>query len=134
VPKRSHREKYFFLGRAKVCWPLLCLCRTFCIFERCLDSNPESCCSMQGRYELSHPSPSLNTHFPGLATHLPKYSHQSPCWLRITPFMFCVGNFANLIIFTSKLEEVAHIWAFTCRLFCGGVSQRGAEIEYVTKR
>jgi hypothetical protein len=48
--------------------------------------------------------------------------------------MFCVGNFANLIIFTSKLEEVAHIWAFTCRLFCGGFSQRGEEIEYVTKR
>jgi hypothetical protein len=33
-----------------VCWPLLCLCRPFCIIERCLDSNPESCCSKQARY------------------------------------------------------------------------------------
>jgi hypothetical protein len=48
--------------------------------------------------------------------------------------MFCVGNFANLRKFNSILEEVAHIWAFTCRLFCGGVSQGEAEIEYVTKR
>ncbi len=29
--------------RATVCRPLLCLCRPFCIFERCLDSNPEKC-------------------------------------------------------------------------------------------
>jgi hypothetical protein len=35
------------LNLARVCWPLLCLCRPFCIFERCLDSNPESCCSKQ---------------------------------------------------------------------------------------
>jgi len=32
-----------------VCWTLLCLCRPFCIFERCLDSNPESCRSKQTR-------------------------------------------------------------------------------------
>jgi hypothetical protein len=31
-----------FFWQARVCWPLLCLCRPFCIFERCLDSNPES--------------------------------------------------------------------------------------------
>ncbi len=30
-------------GRARVCWPLLCLCRPICIFERCLASNPKSC-------------------------------------------------------------------------------------------
>jgi hypothetical protein len=29
----------------------------FYIFERCLDSNPESCHSKQARYQLSHPSP-----------------------------------------------------------------------------
>ncbi len=38
-------------------WPLLCLCRPFCMFERCRDSNPESCRSKQARYQLSHPSP-----------------------------------------------------------------------------
>ena len=48
--------------------------------------------------------------------------------------MFCVGNFANLRKFNSMLEEVAHIWAFTYRLFCGRDSQGGEEIEYVTKR
>jgi hypothetical protein len=26
--------------RDRVCWPLLCLCGPFCIFERCLYSNP----------------------------------------------------------------------------------------------
>ncbi len=38
------------------------LCRSFSIFERCLDSNPESCRSKQARYQLSHPSPFLATH------------------------------------------------------------------------
>jgi hypothetical protein len=28
---------------ARVCWPLHYLRRPFCIFKRCLDSNPESC-------------------------------------------------------------------------------------------
>ncbi len=36
--------------RARLCWPLFCLCRPFCIFERCLDSNPESCCRKQACY------------------------------------------------------------------------------------
>ncbi len=43
-----------------MCWPLLCLCRAFCIFERCLDSNPETCRSKQRRYQLRHPSFTLN--------------------------------------------------------------------------
>ncbi len=47
----------YFFWQATVCWPLLCLCRPFCIFERGLDSNPESCRSKQERYQLSHPSP-----------------------------------------------------------------------------
>ncbi len=47
-----------FFWRARVCWPLLCLCRPFCIFERCLYSNPESCHSKQARYQSSLPSPS----------------------------------------------------------------------------
>ncbi len=45
--------------RAGVCWPLLCLCRPFYIFERCLDSNQESYRSKQVRYELSHQSPKI---------------------------------------------------------------------------
>jgi hypothetical protein len=48
----------YFFGRARMCWPLLCLCRPFCIFERCLDSNPESCRSKQACfYQPSYPSP-----------------------------------------------------------------------------
>ncbi len=42
---------YIFL-----CRPLLRLCRPFMIFEGCLDSNPEYCCSKLARYRLSHPS------------------------------------------------------------------------------
>ncbi len=47
---------YIFLA-ARVCWPLFCLHCPFCIYERCLDSNPESCRSKQARYQLYHPSP-----------------------------------------------------------------------------
>jgi hypothetical protein len=32
----------YIYWRARVCWPLLCLCRPFCFFERCLYSHPES--------------------------------------------------------------------------------------------
>jgi hypothetical protein len=45
-----------FLYIFGVCWPLLWLCRPFCTFERCLDSNQESCCIKQARYQLIHPS------------------------------------------------------------------------------
>jgi hypothetical protein len=31
----SRKKALFWLAR--VCWPILCLCRPFCIFERCLD-------------------------------------------------------------------------------------------------
>ncbi len=34
-----------------------------CIFERCLNSNPDSCRSKQARYQLSHPSPYLLRHY-----------------------------------------------------------------------
>jgi hypothetical protein len=46
-----------FFWRARVCRPLLRLCRPFMIFEGCLDSNPECCRSKLARYRLSHPSP-----------------------------------------------------------------------------
>ncbi len=77
-----HSFFVYFLWRARVCWPLLCLCRPFCTFERYLDSNPE-CCRVKHAgalptkppisLQLSHPSPSdLATHLPNnLATHLP---------------------------------------------------------------
>jgi hypothetical protein len=77
---RANTAKRFLLNiflnivlRAIVCWPLLCLCRPFCIFEKCLDSNPETCSSRQARYKLSHPSPyQLSRPSPfNLATHLP---------------------------------------------------------------
>ncbi len=37
--------------------PLLMLCRPFCIFERCLDSNPESC---RGKHGIFGPGPGAN--------------------------------------------------------------------------
>ncbi len=61
----------FIFLRATVCWPLLCICRPFCIFKRCLDSNPESFRNKQTRYQLSRPSPSLSRPSPSL-------SHPSP--------------------------------------------------------
>jgi hypothetical protein len=65
--------------RAGVCWSLLCLCRPFCIFERCLDSNPESCRSKQARYyNLATHLPSYSAPNPRLATHLPLHSHPCP--------------------------------------------------------
>jgi hypothetical protein len=47
-------QEYFL--SARVCWPLLCLCRPFCIFERYVDKNPESYRSKQARYQHRHPS------------------------------------------------------------------------------
>ncbi len=73
----------YIFWQASVCWPLLCLCRQFCIFERCLDSHPESCRSQQASNQLSLQSPNLATYLPlsypsptqppfsHLATHLP---------------------------------------------------------------
>ncbi|MFN9910241.1 MAG: hypothetical protein ACK56F_29705, partial [bacterium] len=60
--KRIWREaqgRFFFcifFWRARVCRPLLCLCRPFMNFEGCLDSNPEYCRSKLARYRLSYPS------------------------------------------------------------------------------
>ncbi len=61
---------------ARVCWPLLCLCRPFGTLERCLDSNPESCRSKQATNLVQtpkhrHPSPFIAIHLSNLATHLP---------------------------------------------------------------
>ncbi len=33
-----------------MCWPILCMLPIFFIFERCLDSNPESCRGKQALY------------------------------------------------------------------------------------
>jgi hypothetical protein len=64
------------------CWPLLCFCRPFCIFGKCLNSNPESCRSKQVPYQLSHPSSCQ------LSNPSPyKLSHLSPCKLsRPSPY------------------------------------------------
>ncbi len=69
---------------ARVCWPLLYLCRPFVIFEGCLDSNPESRRRKQASYQHSHPFPYNTMHIsyhsgssqlatmldPGTLTHL----------------------------------------------------------------
>jgi hypothetical protein len=56
---------------ASECWPFLYFfCHPFCIFESCLDSNPESCrgtqehyqLSYQSLYQLSHSSQPIATH------------------------------------------------------------------------
>jgi hypothetical protein len=50
--KNGRNNNFTFFWRARVCRPLLCLCRPFSIFE-----NPESCRSQQARYHLNYPSP-----------------------------------------------------------------------------
>ncbi len=57
-------QPVYFFGGPIVCWSLLCFCRAFCVFERYLDSNPESCRIKQARYQLNYPSPFLTTHLP----------------------------------------------------------------------
>ncbi len=50
---------------------------------------------------------------------------------------FCVGNFANLSIFTPIVNTqggCSHIWMFTYQPPPVGRSQREAETEYVTRR
>jgi hypothetical protein len=59
------RMKYFFL-RASVWWPIRCLCRLLCIFERCLDSNHRAALASRCATNLAT---HLATNF---ATHLPK--------------------------------------------------------------
>jgi hypothetical protein len=67
---------FIFFWRARVCRPLLRLCRPFMIFEGCLDSNPECSRSKLARYRLSHPSHNLATH-PILSHPSHKLSHPS---------------------------------------------------------
>ncbi len=53
-----------------MCWPLLCLCRPFCIFKKSLDSNPDS-------YQLSRPSPLLSHSFRLISYPTPLLSYPS---------------------------------------------------------
>ncbi len=66
----------FFFFRGRVCWPLLCICRQFCIFQRCLDSNTESC-----RAVASRRATNLATHLHDLATHLLRLTTYLPSHL-----------------------------------------------------
>ncbi len=58
-PGMSRTVFFIFFWRARVCRPLVRLCRPFMIFEGWLDSNPEFCRSKLARYRLSHLSPSV---------------------------------------------------------------------------
>jgi hypothetical protein len=97
-------RKVFFVYRiflaGQIECVLLCLCRPFCIFERCLDWNPESCRSKQARCQLSHPSPS-----PSRKVHEElKHRETSPVFIRFIYVL--IGNeqgFAKYFWFCSKL-------------------------------
>ncbi len=90
-------EKFFLyiFWRTRVCWPLLCLCRPFCIFERYLDSNPESCRSEQARY----------------ATNLPTY-HTSPYMGKVIPDLgfFSTQFFRILLFIDNDLDRSWRAW------------------------
>ncbi len=72
-------------------------------FERCLDSNPESCRIKQARYQLSHPT-NLVTYLPtNLATQLPNLATR----------MIVLGLTKNLKFFF----EVVSWWAIVFGIF-----------------
>jgi hypothetical protein len=64
--KRGETRSFVNFLRVTVCWPLLCLCRQFCIFERCLDSIRAAVASRCAT---------------NLATHLHKLSHPVLIWI-----------------------------------------------------
>jgi hypothetical protein len=67
----------YIFCRASVCWPFLCLCRPVCIFEICLDTNPESCRSKQRcATNLATPSPLYYK----LHKHWKRFYHILPNW------------------------------------------------------
>ncbi len=88
----------FFFWRARVCRPLLCLCRPFMIFEGCLYSNPEYCRSKLARYRLSHPWP------------IPLISHPS-LWVQ----------FSSTSILPALLRYSFQVQRY-CQLYLGSVS------------
>ncbi len=76
-----HTFFYIFFWRARVCWPLLCLCRPFIIFEGYLNSNLESWRRKQRPSNLAtHPSyfathPSNLANNPSKLANHPSNSH-----------------------------------------------------------
>ncbi len=89
---RDFLFSYIFCGRARVCWPLLCLCCPFMIFDGCLNSNSECCRSKRARY-LSHLSPYLSTNpsaqppIPLPQPPIPLLSHPSPVISQPSPYL-----------------------------------------------
>ncbi len=67
-----YRFFVYFFWRARVCGPLLCFCRPFCIFEMCGFEPRELPYSKQAHYHLSHPCPYLATHLPAISQPSPK--------------------------------------------------------------
>jgi hypothetical protein len=122
-PHASQDTSWYIFWRAKVCWPLLCLCRPFCIFERCLDSNPESCRSKQARYELSNPAFFLATHLPGHLQYTGRKGRKYKLWqilwltdksfLRLLAFLILKFILTFITILRGKcsccLESLRHL-------------------------
>ncbi len=76
-----------------MCWPLLlCLFRPFCIFERCLDLNPESCRSKQARYtNLATPSKSQ----PPISLD---HQHTRPLFIPVV-YVLCRSNLLFIFVY-----------------------------------
>ncbi len=79
-----------FFWRATECWPLLCLCRPFCIFDVWIRTRelPQQACRRATNLAthlpnqppvslISHSPPSLSHPSPCLATHIPNQPHIS---------------------------------------------------------
>ncbi len=87
--------------------PLLCWC-PFCIFERCLNSNPESCRTMRARYLLSNPSPSGYTYQPKRTTY---------GWGSTYNIAANLMSIFKLLKIKSKFQEFNYIILYSCLLY-----------------
>ncbi len=104
----------FFWG-ARVCWPLLCLCRVAHFVFVCEMSGfePESCCSKQARYQLSHPSLMLS--HPSLICNM-HMVYDTIAFIN-TQIGFPCGKIQN------QKHGIFQRNCFDCRLKEGGFSQ-----------
>ncbi len=96
---------FVYFLRARVCWSLLFFCRPFSIFERCLDSNPESCLRKQARDQLSHLSPPLSHPSPISPTYPSHLSHLATHLLHLATHLHPLST--NLLHLATYLPQLA---------------------------
>ncbi len=95
----------WLLSSGWVCWPLLC--HPFCIYERCLDSNPESCRCKQAGAIYVYTDNKIKWNFPHIymGAVAKSYKRQG--------FKIYEEMRKYIVIYE---EAVSHIWLCNCSL------------------